>query len=246
MGEDTPTTQSEPTPAAGGGSAAGRPGRRVFLVAAAAVVVAAVILSFLLKGSHSSRHASPAVTEAREAAARSNVRTAASYLGISPLQLRKELRSGRTLAQIAASTPGKSPQGIAEALGRSREAALSAALAGGKISSAQEREQLAALHARTAAEVSRAHGAGKVAGAAHAAAAYLGIPVQQLRREVEKGHSLAEIAELDPRTICERPDRRDSRRRQGQDHRGGASRQDHAGGRAPAAREPSQEGGPRA
>ena len=72
------------------------------------------------------------------------------HLGVSPAEIRRELRSGQTLAQIAASTPGKSAEGIVQALLRRRTAALTAALASGRITSAQERAQLAALHARAA------------------------------------------------------------------------------------------------
>ncbi len=188
-----PTDQSDGTSAGGRG-----PSRRVFLIAAAAVLAAAVLVSVLLGGSHSSRRPSPAVTEARDAAERSSVRSAAVYLGVSPAEIRRELRSGQTLAQIAASTPGKSAEGIVQALLRRRTAALTAALASGRITSAQERAQLAALHARAAAEVNREHGAGAVAGAAHVAASYLGRPVKQLRKEVAEGRSLAEIANSTP------------------------------------------------
>jgi hypothetical protein len=42
--------------------------------------------------------------------------TAASYLGTSPAQLRSELSSGKSLAEIANATSGKSSQGLIEAL----------------------------------------------------------------------------------------------------------------------------------
>jgi hypothetical protein len=41
---------------------------------------------------------------------------AASYLGSSPAQLKSELRSGKSLAEIANATSGKSSQGLIEAL----------------------------------------------------------------------------------------------------------------------------------
>jgi hypothetical protein len=42
--------------------------------------------------------------------------TAAGYLGSSPAQLRGELSSGKSLAEIANATSGKSSQGLIEAL----------------------------------------------------------------------------------------------------------------------------------
>ncbi|HEY5389939.1 MAG TPA: hypothetical protein VIJ83_05235 [Solirubrobacteraceae bacterium] len=42
--------------------------------------------------------------------------TAARYLGVSLAQLRSELHGGKTLAQLAAATPGKSQDGLAAAL----------------------------------------------------------------------------------------------------------------------------------
>src|ERR1700722_14219039 len=57
------------------------------------------------------RHAGAARARSRDLA------SAATYLGLSPAELSRQLRGGKTLAQIAASSGGgKSAQGLAEAL----------------------------------------------------------------------------------------------------------------------------------
>lgn len=62
---------------------------------------------------------------------------ASSYLGIAPSQLRDELRSGRTLAQIAAATPGKSSAGLLDALVSAGKARLAQGVAMGKVTQAR-------------------------------------------------------------------------------------------------------------
>jgi len=72
------------------------------------------------------------------AAAGGKLRLAAgAYLGITSLQLRDQLRSGRTLAQIAAATPGKSSTGLLDALVSARKERLAHGVAAGKVT--QER-----------------------------------------------------------------------------------------------------------
>ena len=122
----------------------------------------------------------------------------ASYLGISPAQLEAELRSGRSLAQIAESTSGKSVAGLIDVL------------------VARKRERLSKLEAtlprRVRAEVDRqnglagphgAHRGGPARGLAQrslgaAAATYLGISVRQLRAQLRAGRTLAQIASTTP------------------------------------------------
>jgi hypothetical protein len=70
---------------------------------------------------------------------------AESYLGVSRVQLRSELRSGKTLAQLADSTSGKSTEGLRRALIRVRTNLLQAALANGRLSKAEETARTAKL-----------------------------------------------------------------------------------------------------
>jgi hypothetical protein len=122
--------------------------------------------------------------------------TAASYLGVSTTQLEAELRSGKTLAQIADASSGKSAAGLIEALVAAKRAKLAAAAA--------------KLPQRVTAEVNRAGGAraakhgraGRLqqlfAGPLRkgsVAASYLGVPAAQLQADLRSGKTLAQVAD---------------------------------------------------
>jgi hypothetical protein len=81
----------------------------------------------------------------------------ASYLGLSPVELRAAIRSGRTLAQIADATPGKSAAGLVDALVAARKSRLEGAAAAGRLTQAREQAMLAKARARVTARVNRAH-----------------------------------------------------------------------------------------
>jgi ABC-type transporter Mla subunit MlaD len=61
---------------------------------------------------------------------------AASYLGVSRQQLFTDLRSGKTLAQIADSTSGKSASGLIDAMVAQQKSTIDAAAEAGRISQA--------------------------------------------------------------------------------------------------------------
>jgi hypothetical protein len=63
--------------------------------------------------------------------------TAATYLGISAATLKTDLKSGKTLAQIADATTGKSSTGLIQALVAEQQADLAAAVKAGKLTQAQ-------------------------------------------------------------------------------------------------------------
>jgi hypothetical protein len=87
--------------------------RRLLLAAAVAVVLAGAITAVASTG----ENAKAGSGDARSGyAQRSELGAAAGYLGVTRAALRKELRSGRTLAQIADTTSGKSAAGLVEAL----------------------------------------------------------------------------------------------------------------------------------
>jgi uncharacterized coiled-coil protein SlyX len=69
---------------------------------------------------------------------------AAKYLGLTQAQLRTQLQSGKTLAQIAKSQ-GKSTSGLGQAITASVKARLDKAVANKRITSAQEQKLLKAL-----------------------------------------------------------------------------------------------------
>lgn len=68
------------------------------------------------------------------------MKTSAEYLGLTGEQLKEQLKSGKSLAQIAATTPGKSRDGLIAALTNAAEAQIKAALDAGKITPAQAEE----------------------------------------------------------------------------------------------------------
>ena len=72
------------------------------------------------------------------------ITAAAKYLGLTKAQLRQQLRSGKTLAQIA-KAQGKSTSGLEQAITASVKARLDKAVANKRITSAQEQKLLKAL-----------------------------------------------------------------------------------------------------
>jgi hypothetical protein len=73
---------------------------------------------------------------------------AATYLGITTDVLKSDLQSGKTLAQIADATTGKSATGLIQALVASEQSKLDAAVTAGKLTQAQEQTLLANLQQR--------------------------------------------------------------------------------------------------
>jgi len=80
---------------------------------------------------------------------------AASYLGVSRIQLHSERHAGKTLAQIAAATPGKSEAGLIQTLLVARKSALAQRLKEGAINQAQVDGLPAKLPQRIVARVNR-------------------------------------------------------------------------------------------
>lgn len=79
----------------------------------------------------------------------------ARYLGVSVPQLRAELEAGRSLAQIADATPGKSATGLIDARVSAREAAIRAAVTAGRTNQAHAVALLSSLRGRITQEVQR-------------------------------------------------------------------------------------------
>lgn len=109
---------------------------------------------------------------------------ATSYLGVSVKQLRHELRAGKSLAQIANDTPGKSEAGLINAI----EVAQ-----GSKLAAAAQR-----LSRRVTAQVRAPGGPAKrtrMPGLRSAARTYLGLSAAQLLSDSRARESLAQIAQ---------------------------------------------------
>jgi hypothetical protein len=87
---------------------------------------------------------------------------AAAYLGLSSAQLRSELGAGKTLAQIADATAGKSKAGLLDALVAAKQQQLSSRQAEGGLTKARAARKLQRLNKRMGALLERrfARGAG--------------------------------------------------------------------------------------
>jgi hypothetical protein len=113
---------------------------------------------------------------------------AARYLGMSVVQLRQDLKSGKTLGQIADATGGRSEAGLIAALVAAREARM--------------KKQQAKLPVQVTALVKlpggrRQHSARRES--VHAAVlSYLGLSHEALVAELHRGKSLAEVADATP------------------------------------------------
>ncbi|HEX5449783.1 MAG TPA: hypothetical protein VFW85_06965 [Gaiellaceae bacterium] len=85
-------------------------------------------------GSHSSGIAFASVRHERF----SLFRVAANYLGVTPWQLTHQLRQGKSLADVANATTGKSASGLVDELSAAIKTKLDAKVAAGTLSSTQE------------------------------------------------------------------------------------------------------------
>lgn len=126
---------------------------------------------------------------------------AATYLGISQSDLLSQLRSGKTLAQVANATSGKSAGGLVDALVADANAHLAQAVKDGRLAQAQADRMQQDLKERITDRVNHGgpapgpgphHGPGDALGAA---AAYLGISQSDLQAQLRSGKTLGEIAD---------------------------------------------------
>jgi hypothetical protein len=131
--------------------------------------------------------------------------TAATYLGISQSDLVTQLRSGKTLAQVADATSGKSSKGLVDALVADAKAHLAQAVKDGQLTQAQADRIEQDLEQRIADRVTHAGPGGTGRGPHHgpgealaAAADYLGISQSDLMTELRPGKTLGAVADATP------------------------------------------------
>ncbi|MDX6471106.1 MAG: hypothetical protein QOF75_2909 [Gaiellaceae bacterium] len=132
---------------------------------------------------------------------------AATYLGIAQADLLTSLQSGKTLAQVAGATNGKTVAGLIDALVAPEETELAAAVTAGRITQAQADQASAGLTAHVTAEVNGtepARGSGGPGGHGRhgpggddftAAATYLGVTETALATQLQAGKTLAQVAD---------------------------------------------------
>jgi len=167
--------------------------RKIALIAIVAVLLVGGAVAALAatgssnKASHKDARDVAAVSPAAvpHSEVKPTIATAAGYLGLSPVTIRRDLRSGKSLAQIAQET-GKSEAGLVKALLTGRHS---------KITEAEKK-----LAERVAAQVRRPGGpvARRIISLRRAALSYLGISPAQLRKDERGGRSLAQIAQSTP------------------------------------------------
>ena len=135
---------------------------------------------------------------------RADAAAIASYLGLTQAELRAQLRSGKTLAQVA-QAQGKSVSGLEDAIYGAAKRRLDAAVDAGRLTAAQEQTMLAGLKSHLDEIVNHT---GPLPGAhrgppfAAAAAKYLGLTDAQLRTQLQSGKSLGQIATADGKSVA--------------------------------------------
>lgn len=82
-----------------------------------------------------------------------NLAAAATYLGVTQADLRTDLQSGKSLADVAEATDGKSVDGLVAAIVAARKKELAAAVTAGKLTEAQQTQLLADLEQRVTDQV---------------------------------------------------------------------------------------------
>jgi len=158
--------------------------RNLMIGVALAALLAGVVIAVIPRSTHHHSHPRREVGQHRPSG---ESQLAADYLGLSRSQLRRRLRAGQTLAQIAESIPGRSSSGLIDALLRERASGFKLKEPPDK----KERARLARLRARIVIEVNAQRAR---RGDIPAAALRLGLSEAELRRRLQGGQTLAQIA----------------------------------------------------
>jgi hypothetical protein len=129
---------------------------------------------------------------------------AATYLGTTSANLLTQLQAGKTLAQIAAATNGKSVAGLVSALVAAEKTELASAVTANRLTQAQADQIAATLQQHVTDLVNGVRPAGGPHGAPFSghgqapgldpAATYLGISDESLFTQLRSGKTLAQIA----------------------------------------------------
>ena len=129
----------------------------------------------------------------------------ATYLGLSQPDLRTDLQSGKTLAQIA-TAQGKTVSGLEAAIVADAKSHLDAEVAAGTITTAQESARLTELSSHVDEMVNSTgppagvHGGSGGPGSA-AILAYLGLTQAELRADLQNGQTLAQVATAQGKSV---------------------------------------------
>jgi hypothetical protein len=169
--------------------------QKLWAAIAIAVVIVGVVVAIANSGGHSHKHSHTARAKQTPVG---TIAVAANYLGMSRAEVRKAVAAHHTLAQIADSSEGKSAAGLIDALVAARSARLQVRASSHKLSSAEERAEIAALRKQLTAKVNGAPRSAAGAEALLVASHYLGVPTAELLSRRRAGHSLEQIASSTP------------------------------------------------
>src|SRR4051812_5603593 len=126
---------------------------------------------------------------------------AATYLGLTESELRTKLRSGKTMAEVANATDGKSAAGLIDALVVAAKTHIAADVSSGRLTQSQADGLLSGLKQDITARVNSTgppggpHGRGGPHGGLDAAATYLGLSESDLMTKLQSGKTLGEVAD---------------------------------------------------
>jgi hypothetical protein len=135
------------------------------------------------------------------AGAHDDLSVAATYLGLSETDLQTKLRSGKTMAQVANATDGKSASGLIDALVAAAQKHIAADVSSGRLTQTQADQILSGLKQHITARVNSTgppggpRGHGGPHGGFDAAATYLGISESDLMTTLQSGKTLGEVAD---------------------------------------------------
>jgi hypothetical protein len=126
---------------------------------------------------------------------RGDFAAASAYVGVSKAKLRKELSSGRSLAAIAAATPGHSALGLVEAIMRPRVRKIEAQVAAKRLSKAEAQRRIQRIRKRVQARLARSTAYMPTVAIAEQ---YLALTPTALKDELHGGRTLSQLADGTP------------------------------------------------
>ena len=126
---------------------------------------------------------------------RGDIAAASAYVGVTKAKLHSELGSGRSLAAVAATTPGHSAIGLLESIMRPRVRRLEAQVAAKRLSEAEAQARIQRIRKRVLARLARSNNYKPTAAVAEQ---YLGLSSTALRSQLHDGHTLSQVADSTP------------------------------------------------
>jgi hypothetical protein len=126
---------------------------------------------------------------------RGDIGAASAYVGVTKAKLHRELNSGRSLAAVAATTPGHSALGLLESIMRPRVRRLEAQVAAKRLSESEAQVRIKRIRKRLLARLARSEDYKPTAAVAEQ---YLGLSGAALRSRLHDGHTLAQVADSTP------------------------------------------------